>query len=297
MRLVSFGVDRIGRLTGPATFVDITEIVAEKPGLPALHPMQLLIDHWHSLVDVAASASGRQYELDEVTLDAPIPRPGMIVAAPINYRDHQIEMQQAGDVGHLGFFLKAPASVLRPGGQVRLPYHDRRFDQEGEFAVVMGSTAKKVPVADALSYVFGYTGLLDITMRGGEDRSTRKSFDTFTPMGPWIVTADEIPDPGVLDLRTFVSGQLRQKANTRDLIWGVPQLVSYVSSVVTLRPGDIITTGTPAGVGPLEDGSTIELEITSIGKLTATVSSAGATASPTLGAGRGPVPPPPPGAR
>ena len=297
MRLLSFGGGRIGRITGPDTFVDITTVVAGLPGITAVHPMQLLIEYWSSLAGVAGQVKGEQRHLAEVTLDAPVPRPGMIVAAPINYRDHQVEMQQTGDIGHLGFFLKAPASVLRPGGQVRLPYHDRRFDQEGELAVVVGSIAENVPVSDALNYVFGYTGLLDITMRGGEDRSTRKSFNTFTPMGPWIVTVEDIPDPGVLDLRTSVSGQLRQNANTRDLIWGVRELVSYVSSVVTVRPGDIITTGTPAGVGPIEDGSVIELEIASIGRLTATVSSAGAVASPTLGAGRGPVPPPVPVAR
>jgi 2-keto-4-pentenoate hydratase/2-oxohepta-3-ene-1,7-dioic acid hydratase in catechol pathway len=296
MKLISFGHNGIGRMTGENSFVDIGAVVAESAS-GSSDPMRALIENWDSLADAAASAVGPERDVADIVLDAPIRRPGMVVAAPINYRDHQIEMQQIGDIAHLGVFLKAPASVLRPGGEVRLPYHDRRFDQEGELAVVIGRTATKVPAEEALRYVFGYTGLLDITMRGGEDRSTRKSFETFTPMGPWIVTADEIPDPGVLDLRCSVSGHLRQKANTRDLIWGVAELVAYTSSVVTLRPGDVITTGTPAGVGPIEDGSQIVLELESIGTLTATVSAAGAVASPTLGANSGPVAPPAPESR
>jgi 2-keto-4-pentenoate hydratase/2-oxohepta-3-ene-1,7-dioic acid hydratase in catechol pathway len=148
---------------------------------------------------------------------------------------------------------------------------------------------------DALSYVFGYTGLLDITMRGGEDRSTRKSFDTFTPMGPVLSTADEFGDPDDVELRCWVSGDLRQKASTRDLIWDVARLVSYASSVTTLYPGDVITTGTPAGVGPLIAGDTIRLEVSGLGlDLTAQVAADVAIASPTSGHNRGPVPPPGP---
>lgn len=296
MKLISFGDNGIGRMTGEDTFIDISAVVAGVVGT-STDPMMRLIENWDMLAGAAESATGAEKALAEVELEAPVRRPGMVVAAPINYRDHQVEMQQIGDIAHLGVFLKAPASVLRPGGEVRLPYHDRRFDQEGELAVVIGRTATKVPVEEALQHVFGYTGLLDITMRGGEDRSTRKSFETFTPIGPWIVTADEIPDPGVLDLCCSVSGHLRQKANTRDLIWGVAELVAYTSSVVTLRPGDVITTGTPAGVGPIEDGSEIVLELESIGTLTATVTSAGAVASPTLGANSGPVAPPAPESR
>jgi 2-keto-4-pentenoate hydratase/2-oxohepta-3-ene-1,7-dioic acid hydratase in catechol pathway len=160
---------------------------------------------------------------------------------------------------------------------------------------VIGRTARRVSERDALSFVFGYTGLLDITMRGGEDRSTRKSFDTFTPMGPVMVTADEFGDPGDVDLRCWVSGDLRQKASTRDLIWGVARLVAYASSVATLYPGGVITTGTPAGVGPLTAGDTVRLELSGLGlDLTVAVAADHATASPTSGRDRGPVPPPAP---
>jgi 2-keto-4-pentenoate hydratase/2-oxohepta-3-ene-1,7-dioic acid hydratase in catechol pathway len=230
--------------------------------------------------------------LRDVRLRVPVADPSKIIAAPVNYRDHQAEMSTDTQVGALGFFLKAPSSLLDPGGTIQLPYHDRRFDQEGELALVIGRTARQVGEQDALSYVFGYTGLLDITMRGGEDRSTRKSFDTFTPMGPVLSTADEFGDPDNVELRCWVSGDLRQQASTRDLIWGVARLVSYASSVTTLYPGDVITTGTPAGVGPLIAGDTIRLELSGLGlDLTAQVAADNTIASPTSGHNRGPVPP------
>ncbi len=230
--------------------------------------------------------------LRDVRLRVPVADPSKIIAAPVNYRDHQAEMSSDSHVGALGFFLKAPSSLLDPGGTIQLPYHDRRFDQEGELALVIGRTARHVSEHDALSYVFGYTGLLDITMRGGEDRSTRKSFETFTPMGPVLVTADEFGDPGDVELRCWVSGNLRQHATTRDLIWDVARLVSYASSVTTLYPGDVISTGTPAGVGPITAGDTIRLELSRLGlDLTVRVAADAAVPSVTAGRGRGPAPP------
>jgi 2-keto-4-pentenoate hydratase/2-oxohepta-3-ene-1,7-dioic acid hydratase in catechol pathway len=244
--------------------------------------------------ELAAPGPREAIPLGDVRLRVPVADPSKIIAAPVNYRDHQAEMSSDAQVGALGFFLKAPSSLLDPGGTIQLPYHDRRFDQEGEVALVIGRTARRVSEDEALSCVFGYTGLLDITMRGGEDRSTRKSFDTFTPMGPVLVTADEFGDPGDAELRCWVSGDLRQQASTRDLIWSVARLVSYASSVTTLYPGDVITTGTPAGVGPLAAGDTIRLEVSGLGlDLTARVAADAAVASPTSGHARGPVPPPP----
>ncbi|WP_327725510.1 fumarylacetoacetate hydrolase family protein [Streptomyces europaeiscabiei] len=200
-------------------------------------------------------------------LQAPLPRPGKIVAAPVNYRDHQTEMEYTTSIADLGVFLKANSSVIGPGQDIRLPYSDKRTDQEGELGVVIGRTASHVPVEEALSYVFGYTCVLDITVRSGEDRSTRKSFDTFTPLGPWVVTADEVPDPDRLDLRCDVGGVTRQRVSTADLIFGVGELIAYTSSVMTLYPGDVIATGTPAGVGPLSHGDRVVVEIERIGRL------------------------------
>lgn len=220
-----------------------------------------------------------------------ITRPGKIVAAPVNYSDHQEEMKQAGNVSALGFFLKSPASVLAHGGTVRLPYHDRRFDQEGELALVVKKTARNIRPQDYQAYVAGYTCLLDITMRGGEDRSVRKSFDTFTPVGPHLVTPDEVGDLRALSLRCSVNGVLRQDADIAELIWDVPTFLSYVSTVTTLEPGDIVSTGTPAGVGVIEDGDTIEVVIAKVGALAVSVTARDAVACPTGGASSGPEAP------
>jgi 2-keto-4-pentenoate hydratase/2-oxohepta-3-ene-1,7-dioic acid hydratase in catechol pathway len=229
--------------------------------------------------------------LGDVELLPIVPDPGKVVAAPVNYLDHKAEMSETSQIDGLGVFLKAPTSVLANGGVVRLPYTDRRFDQEGELAVVIGATASHVKAEDAVGHIAGYTMLLDMTMRGGEDRSTRKSFDTFTPVGPWLVTPNEAGAPENMRLRTWVNGELRQDADIKDLIWGVPALIAYASSVMVLRPGDILTTGTPAGIGEVHDGGDIRLEITGLGTLSVTISADGAVLCPTKGAGMGPKPP------
>ena len=220
-----------------------------------------------------------------------VPRPGKIVAAPVNYTDHQEEMKVSGDVSALGFFLKSPTSVLSHGGTVRLPYSDRRFDQEGELAVVVKKRARHIDPGDYTDYIAGYTCLLDITMRGGEDRSTRKSFDTFTPVGPYLVTPDEVGPLNDLTLRCSVNGVLRQDADISALIWDVPRFLSYASSVTTLEPGDIVTTGTPAGVGAISEGDVVEVSIDQVGTLSVTVSARGAVKCPTTGAHAGPAGP------
>jgi 2-keto-4-pentenoate hydratase/2-oxohepta-3-ene-1,7-dioic acid hydratase in catechol pathway len=290
MRLASFAGGRAG-LVEDERILDLGEPEGgQRVPTDLAAVVALGLDEARRWVDARRTgAAGRP--LADVTLDAPIVRPGKIVAAPINYLDHQVEMRQNYDVSGLGVFLKASSSVVGSGGQIRLPYVDRRFDHEGELAVVIGATGRHVPVEQARSLVFGYTCLLDITMRGGEDRSTRKSFDTFTPMGPWIVTADEIPDPGALELTCAVNGQVRQHASTADLIWGVDELLTYVTSVMTLYPGDVVSTGTPAGVGPLEAGDVVEVTVSRIGTLTATVTADGAGHCPTRGAEHGPVAP------
>ncbi|MDF3337113.1 fumarylacetoacetate hydrolase family protein [Mycolicibacterium septicum] len=198
---------------------------------------------------------------------APLPRPTKIVGAPANYYEHIDEMPDAHTIMDWGVFLKAPSSLIGPGEQIRLPYSDKRTDQEAELGVVIGRTARHVPASAALDYVFGYTCLLDITVRSSEDRSARKSFDSFTPIGPHVVTADEISEPGNLELRCWVDGELRQQSSTRKMIYDIPTLIAYASSVMTLHPGDLIATGTPAGVGPLADGNRVAVDIFGIGRL------------------------------
>jgi 2-keto-4-pentenoate hydratase/2-oxohepta-3-ene-1,7-dioic acid hydratase in catechol pathway len=247
-----------------------------RPLLPPVgDPTIALIDQWER-VSRQLRSSPPESAFHDVSLSCPLPRPGKIVGVPANYRSHLKEMNVTTTVAELGVFLKAPSSVIGPGEVIYLPYSDRRTDQEGELAVVIGRHARQVDRDGALDYVFGYTCLLDITVRGGEDRSARKSFDTFTPIGPTLVTADEIPDPDDLRLRCWVGNELRQDCSTGEMIVDVRGLIAYASSVMTLEPGDIIATGTPAGVGPLTHGDTVAVEIERVGRLEVTVSAYGA---------------------
>lgn len=277
-------------VTGLDAVRDLTPLLGEVPS--GVSPMRRLVALLgQNALDLSGIETLPLLPMNELTISPLIEDPGKIVAAPVNYRDHQEEMKQIGNVSAMGFFLKAPSSVLADGGTVQLPYSDRRFDQEGELALVIGKRARNVSVVDALDYVAGFTCLLDITMRGGEDRSTRKSFDTFTPVGPYLVTSDEVGELSALTLQTRVNGELRQDADIKDLIWGVPEFLSYVSSVMTLEPGDIVTTGTPAGIGQLHDGDVVEVRIGGVGALTVTVSDKNAVLCPTAGASSGPQPP------
>ncbi|MBQ9053042.1 fumarylacetoacetate hydrolase family protein [Rhodococcus sp. (in: high G+C Gram-positive bacteria)] len=274
MRFVVFSEGRLG-LVDDDVVIDVTSLVPTPIG-PA-GPLHRLIETEAIREWSEAQLRGLPRQpLSVVTLCAPLPRPPKVIGAPVNYLDHKAEMSEIHSIEDLGVFLKASSSVIGPNDQVRLPYEDVRTDQEGELTVVIGKTARDVDVDSALDYVFGYTCGLDMTVRSTEDRSTRKSFDTFTPLGPIVVTADELGDPGALDLETRVNGAVRQRTSTKDLIFGVRELVAYTSSVMTLWPGDVILTGTPAGVGPVGDGDVIEVEIEGIGTLSVSVTAASA---------------------
>ncbi|MFI2297172.1 fumarylacetoacetate hydrolase family protein [Isoptericola sp. NPDC019571] len=247
--------------------LDVSRVIATTESVAG--PWGSWLESGHTLKELLElDLSGcPQESFDPQRLSAPLARPRKIVAAPVNYLDHKVEMSEQKSIADYGVFLKAGTSVIGPGQHVELPYDDKRTDQEGELALVIGRTARHVAAEDALDHVFAYTCGLDISLRSTEDRSTRKSFDTFTPLGPWLVTADEIPDPDVLELRCWVAGELRQSTSTADLLFSVPQLIAYASSVMTLEPGDVLLAGTPAGVGPLADGDRVRLDIDSIGSL------------------------------
>jgi 2-keto-4-pentenoate hydratase/2-oxohepta-3-ene-1,7-dioic acid hydratase in catechol pathway len=224
--------------------------------------------------------------LDAVTLLSPVANPGKIVAAPVNYEKHLAEVKgdaslHQNTAGHTltiqkaGVFLKATSSLVGPGQGVVLRTHERRTDHEVELAFVIGRTASRVAAADALRYVAGYAIGLDISIRGTEDRSFRKSADSYSVLGPWLVTADEIPDPGRLDLEISVNGERRQASNTRHMTLGVAQLIEMASALYTLHPGDVVFTGTPEGVSPLEPGDVISATIERIGTMTVQVRGSG----------------------
>jgi 2-keto-4-pentenoate hydratase/2-oxohepta-3-ene-1,7-dioic acid hydratase in catechol pathway len=277
MRVCLYNDDRLGALAADSTIVDLTDLVPEHT--PADERMNALIANWDAVKPTAAErvASGGGVPEADAVLRAPQPRPRNLFAAPVNYHKHQQEM--GGDAGvYVGRqiltaevrkgFLKAATSIVGPDGAIELPWEDRRFDHEAEIGVIIGKKASRVSIDEALDYVFGYTPLLDITLRGEEDRSFRKSFDTFTPIGPYIVTADEVDDPEKLDFWLTVNGEERQKSNTSYLIYGIAKLIEVYSEVMTLQPGDIIATGTPEGVGQIVPGDTVVLTIPEVGELT-----------------------------
>lgn len=195
--------------------------------------------------------------------------PTKIVAVGLNYRAHAAEMGKELPAEPL-LFLKAPSSLLAPGDSVVLPDDSTQVEHEGELALVIGRAARNVSVNDALGHVLGYTCLDDVTARDIQRRervyARAKGYDTFCPVGPWLET--DLPDPQNLDLVLRVNGVVRQRSSTTDMIVPVAEVIAFVSRVMTLYPGDLITTGTPPGVGPLAAGDAVEVEISGIGTLT-----------------------------
>lgn len=275
MKIALFNDNRLGLIKGQ-NVTDISDVV----GWDSSSPQQSLVrfmeqfDYWGQVLPT--SGNEKQFALKDVSLRAPVPSPTKIVAAPVNFYLHQDEMNEQFNnaeytIEKLGFFLKAPSSIVGPDDTVLLPFKDRRTDHEAEIAFVVGKKAKDVKAEDARDYIFGYFALMDITVRGKEDRPWRKSFDTFTPIGPWIVTADELADPHDLQLRLWVNDELRQNANTRDLIYDCYKFFEVVSHNMTLYPGDIITMGTPEGVNSITKGDKVKIDIEKIGEFSVNV--------------------------
>lgn len=223
-----------------------------------------------------AAKSARAVPFDQVKLLSPVANPGKVIAAPVNYTKHLEEALADKGIHHgnlineihkAGMFLKATSAVVGAGEGVKLVHTDRRNDHEVELALVIGKTAKNVSEAEAPDYIAGYCIGLDMTIRGPEERSFRKSPDSYCVLGPWLATPDEVGDPGALQLSITVNGQKRQDAHTSDLILGVAQLVAWGSSFYTLHPGDVLLTGTPQGVGPVKPGDVMVASIERIGSM------------------------------
>jgi 2-keto-4-pentenoate hydratase/2-oxohepta-3-ene-1,7-dioic acid hydratase in catechol pathway len=227
----------------------------------------------------AAARRSKPIPVEKVKLLSPVANPGKLIAAPVNYKKHLEEAladkgihhgNLIGEIHKVGCFLKATSALAGPGEGVALVHTDRRNDHEVELAVVIGRKARNVAAADALAYVAGYCIGLDMTIRGPEERSMRKSPDSYAVLGPWLVTADEIADPGQLSISITVNGDPRQNAHTSDLILPVAELIAWVSSFYTLHPGDVLFTGTPQGVGPVKAGDVMLASIEKIGTMQVT---------------------------
>ncbi|HWF08396.1 MAG TPA: fumarylacetoacetate hydrolase family protein [Bryobacteraceae bacterium] len=280
MMLCRFGEGRLGLVEGQ-NVRDVTAALDVLPAyrypLPNHDPLIANLDQVRARVRAIANQSPF-FPIAGLTLLSPVANPGKIIAAPVNYQKHLDEVKDDPalhqnrqshtiTIHQAGLFLKASSSLAGPGEGIALRHLDRRNDHEVELALIIGKQANNVSAADALNYVAGYAIALDITIRGTEDRSFRKSPDTYTVLGPWLVTADEIPDPGTLNLKIAVNGEERQNSNTKYLILGVPQLIELASSFYTLYPGDIISTGTPEGVSPIVPGDTVVATIENIGAM------------------------------
>jgi 2-keto-4-pentenoate hydratase/2-oxohepta-3-ene-1,7-dioic acid hydratase in catechol pathway len=278
VRLARFDDNRLGLVRGD-------EVLDVSPALDAIPPSRWPLPLGDPLVICldAVLARARALEADAprkplagVRLCSPVANPTKVIGAPINYQAHIDESKADQGIAHgrdiktigdWGLFLKSASSLVGPGEPVRMRFPDRRTDHEVELALVIGKGGTRIPRARALDHVCGYAIGLDMTMRGAEVPSFRKSIDTYSVLGPWLVTADEVPDPNDLNLSLAVNGETRQRANTRELVYDCQRLIEYASSFYTLYPGDVIMTGTPAGVGPVRPGDVITAEIERIGRL------------------------------
>jgi 2-keto-4-pentenoate hydratase/2-oxohepta-3-ene-1,7-dioic acid hydratase in catechol pathway len=210
--------------------------------------------------------TSKKRRMGEVKLLSPC-LPSKIVALGVNYRDHAEEMKSTLPKDPL-LFLKPSTAVIGPGEAIVYPKMSKRVDYEAELAIVIGKLAKRISVESSPDYILGYTCLNDVTARDLQPKdgqwTTAKGFDTFAPIGPWIVT--DI-DPRRLEISSYLNGERRQQSNTKNLIFGPYQLVSFISHVMTLLPGDVIATGTPSGIGPMNIGDKIDVMIDEIGVL------------------------------
>jgi len=278
MRLCRFDNDRLGLVRGES----VHDVSAALDMLPALRwPLppgdQLIINLARlkpEIERIAAQAPGRP--VASLKLLSPVANPTKIMGAPINYKDHVEESKKdqgiaygrvLKSIGEFGLFLKANSALVGPSEGVALRFPDRRNDHEAELAVIIGRKGTKIPKAEALTYIAAYAIGLDMTVRGPEVPSFRKSIDTYAVLGPFLVTADEIADPDNLDFELRVGDEVRQKSNTRHLDFGVARLIEFASEFYTLYPGDILMTGTPAGVAAVVPGDVMTVTMQGIGTM------------------------------
>jgi 2-keto-4-pentenoate hydratase/2-oxohepta-3-ene-1,7-dioic acid hydratase in catechol pathway len=288
VKLALFDDNRLGVVTAGDLVVDVTD------ALPGPHdPDPLTAGWWRGLCrDFAsrsgalrdAAAAGPARPLADVVLRAPVLGPSKVVAAAMNYGEHVTEMHEVQErtlggveawMMNFDVFLKSPSSIVGPGATVALPPDavaaGHEVHHESELVVVIGTGGKDIPVEKAMDAVLGFTAGLDITVRSPADRSRRKSYDGFSPLGPWLVTADEIGDGSDLDIRLTCGDAVRQQVNTRDMLTPVPAIVAYASSMMTLLPGDVLFTGAPPGVGPIAAGERLDMTISRIGSMSVTI--------------------------
>ncbi|WP_203071562.1 fumarylacetoacetate hydrolase family protein [Falsiroseomonas ponticola] len=272
MKICLFDNDRLGVVEDDVVR-DVTPVLDRLPAHRGIMPrhdplLAALPDLMPAIRDAARTAPAKP--VSAVRFLPPVANPGKVVAAPVNYRKHLDEAiaepetfsrAHVRQIQESGLFLKATSSIIGTSDPVRLRHTDRRNDHEIELVAIIGKAGTDIAAEDALSHVAGYTLGLDMTLRGPEERSFRKSGDSYTVLGPWMVTAEAFGDPGDVDVSLEVNGEPRQRANTRDLILSVRDLIVFASSFYTLHPGDVLMTGTPEGVGPVRPGDVMRASV------------------------------------
>lgn len=284
MKICRFDDDRLGIVDGE----DVVDVSGALEAVPRSRwpapPGDALIANLDAVRARAAAllATGGRRRIADVVLRSPVANPTKVIGAPVNYHAHQEESikdegvsfgREIKTIDHYGLFLKNPVPV-GPGDGVALRFADRRNDHEVELSMVIGKTARNVAYDDALDHVAGYAIGLDMTVRGTEERSLRKAVDSYSVLGPWLVTADEIADPDKLAFSLRVGDEERQDSNTDKLIFDCRRLIEYGSSFYTLHPGDVIMTGTPEGVGPVRPGDAMHCFCEGIGSMDVAVRAA-----------------------
>lgn len=282
MKICRYSGDRIGVVRGRHVH-DVTQILERLPAVRYPFPvgdalienLDLLRDDMERLADV-----GPVLDIDAVSFLSPVANPSKVIGVPSNYEAHTQEAQADSQINfrgkkkrieEQGLFLKANSSLIGPSQGVALRFPDRRTDHEAELGVVIGTRGSDIAEADAFDHVAGYALAIDMVMRGPEDRSFRKSIDTYAVLGPWLVTKDEVPDPQDLNFELSVGGEVRQRSNTRLMLMSIARQISWASSFYTLNPGDVLMTGTCEGVGPVRSGDTMRMCIEHVGEMTVPV--------------------------
>jgi 2-keto-4-pentenoate hydratase/2-oxohepta-3-ene-1,7-dioic acid hydratase in catechol pathway len=279
MRLCRFNENRIGLVDG-AEVVDVSAVADDLPAvrwpLPLGDMLVARLDGLRRKIERLAG-SGRRHPLREVRLLSPVANPGKIIGIGRSYKAHAEEALRDPSINHgvavgtspdtIRMFIKANSALVGPSQGVALRFLDRRNDPELELAIVIGKTGTMVPRERALDLVAGYAIGFDMTLRGPEPPSSRKSIDSYAVLGPWLATPDEVPDPDNVDLTLRVNGEVRQRSTTRDLIFPVAAMIENAAKFYTLHPGDVILTGTPEGVAAIAPGDVLDAEISGIGAM------------------------------
>ena len=268
MKIFRIEGNRIGLINGD-TWYDVTDALSTDPkSWPPTQMVSFLGEFAGRLDSILADPRVKQIDPAPENLLTPIEWPNKLICYPANYQKHREEMNSSNRADKNRFFLKANTTLSGPNDPIVMPsLPGRSVHHECELGIIIGKKGRRISREDCWDYILGYTCLIDVVVRGEEERVWRKSWDTFCPNGPWITTADEVPDPNNLGLRLWVNGEVRQDANTRDLLLDIPGMIAMASEAATLYPGDIIATGTPEGVGPIEPGDDVRIVVDHVGEM------------------------------